>query len=133
MTEPAPSSYGAYLLQLNGTVKSNASGQAYLKGLVVVPTFNVTSGYANYLMGIDTYMSTPVGSNVAYSVVGYNLETQPTSGVECNVGFGIGVPNQNTSLCNGKYGFYQGDTNAQYNYFASNVGIGTPFLAPCWR
>jgi hypothetical protein len=63
---------------------------------------------------------------VAHSIVGFSLDGQPTGAGECGVGFGIGVPNQQTSLCNGTYGFYQAG-GAQYNYFASNVGIGTPF------
>ncbi len=120
--------YTSNLLQVDGTAKANGSyGQAYLRGISVSPTFDVSAGYANYLVGIETYMGNKTGGNVAHSVVGYSLSGQPSSGLECNVGFGISVPNQQTSLCNGKYGFYQGDASAQYNYFASNVGIGTPF------
>ena len=120
--------YTAHLFQVDGTVKSNGGyAQAYLRGINVVPTFDVSAGYANYLVGIETDVRNKTGGNVAHSVVGFNLNGQPTSGVECNVGFGIGVPNQQTSLCNGKYGFYQGDANVQYNYFGANVGIGTPF------
>ena len=126
VTEPAPTSYGAELLRLDGTVSSSAYGQAYLKGIVVAPTFNISGGYANYMNGIELSMASVVGSSGVHSVVGYLLDSQPTNGIECSVGFGIGVPNQNKSLCNGSYGFYQA-AGANYNYFASNVGIGTPF------
>ncbi len=120
--------YTSNLLQIDGTAKSNGNyAQAYLRGLSISPTFDVSAGYANYLVGIETYMGFKTGANVAHTVVGYSLNGQPSNGLECNVGFGISVPNQQTSLCNGKYGFYQGDASAQYNYFASNVGIGTPF------
>jgi len=129
LTVPAPISYGAHLLQVDGTAKASNYGQAYLRGIYVAPTFDVTAGYANYLTGIETYMGLIAGSNVAHSVVGYHLNGQPASGLECSVGFGISVPNQQPGLCNGKYGFYQGDASAQYNYFASKVGIGTPFPA----
>jgi YVTN family beta-propeller protein len=128
LTVPAPTSYGAHLLQVDGTAKASNLGQAYLRGIYVAPTFDVTNGYANYLTGIETYMGYKTGGNVAHSVVGYHLNGQPASGLECSVGFGISVPNQQTSLCNGTYGFYQGST-AQYNYFSSKVGIGTPFPA----
>ena len=122
--------YNASLLQLDGTLKSNGSyAQAYLRGLNITPTFDLTAGYANFLFGINTNVNLKTGGNVAHSVVGYNMDGQPASGLECSVGFGIGVPNQQTSLCNGRYGFYQGDPTTQYNYFASNVGIGTPFPA----
>jgi hypothetical protein len=120
--------YTGHLLQVDGTVKSNPGyAQAYLRGISISPTFDVSQGYANYLVGIETYMGGKVGGNVAHSVVGYHLNGVPTVGLECNVGYGINVPNQQTSLCNGRYGFYQGDPAVQYNYFASNVGIGTPF------
>ena len=129
LTVPAPTSYGAHLLQVDGTAKASNSGQAYLRGIYVAPTFDVTNGYANYLTGIETYMGYKTGGNVAHSVVGYHLSGQPASGLECSVGFGLSVPNQQTSLCNGKYGFYQGGVDTQYNYFAAKVGIGTPFPA----
>ena len=121
--------YTGHLLQVDGTVKSNPNyAQAYLRGISVSPTFDLSAGYANYLVGIENYMGLKTGANVAHSVVGYHLNGEPTAGLECNVGYGISVPNQQTSLCNGRYGFYQGDgANVQYNYFASNVGIGTPF------
>ena len=124
----APTTTG-HLLQVDGTVKSNPNvGQAYLRGVSIYPTFDLSEGYANYLMGVDTHLGQVTGTNVAHSVVGYHINGQPTGGLECSVGFGISVPNQQTGLCNGKYGIYQGDgANAQYNYFASNVGIGTPF------
>jgi hypothetical protein len=126
MTTPTPASYGAELLRIDGTVKSSAYGQAYLKGIVVAPTFDISGGYANYLSGVELSMAGVVGSSGVHSVVGYQLDAQPTNGIECSVGFGVGVPNQQTSLCNGTYGIYQAG-GAQYNYFASNVGIGTPF------
>jgi hypothetical protein len=75
---------------------------------------------------VELNMAARTGSNAAHSIVGFALDGQPSGAGECAVGFGIGVPNQQTSLCNGTYGFYQAGC-AQYNYFASNVGIGTPF------
>ena len=118
--------YEADLLRVDGTVNSSYYGQAYLRGIYITPTYNLTQGYANYLTGVELNMATRTGSNVAHSIVGFSLDGQPTGAAECGVGFGIGVPNQQTSLCNGTYGFYQAG-GAQYNYFASNVGIGTPF------
>src|SRR5437660_5820497 len=79
-----------------------------------------------YLVGIEADPGTKVGSNVAHSVVSFFAGAQPTGGLECSVAFGVNVPNQQTSLCNGSYGFYQGGP-AQYNFLASKVGIGTPF------
>jgi hypothetical protein len=115
----------AHLLHIDGTAK--ASGVAYLRGINVEPTFDLSVGYANFLVGIEANMSKPLlGSNIAHSVIGFNINTQPTSSPECNVAFGIGVPTQQLGSCNGRYGFYQGGPNTQYNYFASNVGIGTP-------
>jgi len=121
MTAPT---YSAELLRLDGTVRSSYYAQAYLKGLVIAPTFNLTNGYANYVNGVELSMANITGSNVAHSVVGFLIDGQPVGTGECSVGFGIGVPNQQTSLCSGTYGFYQ--TGAQYNYFGSRVGIGTP-------
>ena len=118
--------YGANLMMIDGTAQSSSAAQAYSKGLVVNPTFNVTQGYANYLTTIEADPGTIVGLNVAHSVVTFHANGQPTTGHECSVAFGVNVPNQNTSLCNGTYGFYQ-NGNAQYNFFNSNVGIGTPF------
>jgi hypothetical protein len=116
----------AHLLHVDGTARS--SGNAYLRGAYVAPTFDLSAGYANYIIGIESNVSNPIlGSNIAHSVVGFNINTQPASGAECNVAYGIGVPTQQTDSCNGRYGFYQGGPNTQYNYFASNVGIGTPF------
>jgi hypothetical protein len=122
---PTPSSYAAHLMMIDGTAQATSYGQAYLKALVVNPTYDVTAGYANYLTGIEVSPGTRVGSNVAHSVVSFLANGQPTGGLECSVAFGVDVPNQQISLCNGSYGFYQGST-AQYNYFKSNVGIGKP-------
>src|SRR5437867_3282467 len=110
----------------SGYARASSAGQSYLKGLVVNPTYDVKSGYANYLVGIEADPGTKVGSNVAHSVVSFFAGAQPTGGLECSVAFGVNVPNQQTSLCNGSYGFYQGGP-AQYNYLGSKVGIGTPF------
>ena len=115
----------AHLLHIDGTAKSN--GNAYLRAINAAPTFDLSAGYANFLVGIEANMSNAIlGGNIAHSVIGFNINTQPASG-SCNVAFGIGVPTQQPGSCNGRYGFYQGGPNTQYNYFASNVGIGTPF------
>ena len=100
--------FSANLMTIDGTSRASSAGQSYLKGLVVNPTYDVTSGYANYLVGIEADPGTKVGSNVAHSVVSFFAGAQPTGGLECSVAFGVNVPNQQTSLCNGSYGFYQG-------------------------
>jgi hypothetical protein len=124
----AQSDHVANLMAIDGTAQATSAAQAYLRGLQVRPTYDVTAGYAKYLAAVDVLPPTAKGSNVAHSVVSFHANGQPelVNGGECAVAFGVLVPNQQTSLCNGTYGFYQyGD--AQYNFFNSNVGIGTPF------
>jgi hypothetical protein len=124
----AQSNYVASLMAIDGTAQATSSAQAYLRGLQVNPTYDVTAGYANYLTAVEVAPPTAKGSSVAHSVVSFHADGQPetVNGGECAVAFGVLVPNQQTSLCNGTYGFYQSG-DAQYNFFNSKVGIGTPF------
>ncbi|MEO5936360.1 MAG: hypothetical protein ABIP81_04020, partial [Terriglobales bacterium] len=127
ITTPAPTSFDAALAKIDGTVLTNGSGQGYLKGLVVNPTFNTTAGYANYFMGIEVG-AVRVGGNIAHSIVNFLSNSQTAfNGSSCVVSFGIDVPNQQPSLCNGNYGFYQGGTTPQYNYMKQSLGIDNPF------
>lgn len=122
------SNFGARLLRLDGTLRSDPNGQAYLYAMEIAPTYNFTQGYGNYAAGLNVNPPIPsAGSQTVHSIASI-MTGQPTGGASCNVAVGINVPNQNPSLCNGRYGFYQynGGTT-QYNYFGSNVGIGTPF------
>ncbi len=119
--------YNARLLYVDGTLRSDASAQAYLAGAVIAPTYDYTAGYGNYAWGLVVNAPAPVaGSQVVHSIVAVQ-GAQPTAGLECNVGFGFGVPNQQPSLCNGKYGIYLADPAMQYNYLGANLGIKNYF------
>ncbi|MBI4445740.1 MAG: tail fiber domain-containing protein [Acidobacteria bacterium] len=117
--------YDASLLRIRGTLV--AQSQAYLQGIYVNPTYNLSGGYANYIRGILVDPPSITGANVAHVSVGVEA-LQPTNGYSCSAAFAIGMPNQSGNCPVGsgrRYGIYQGDPNAQYNFFASNVGLGT--------
>jgi hypothetical protein len=122
------SSNNEQLLKIDGTLNSNP-GNSYSTGLAVYPTTTM-SGYTNYNKGIDVALSS-TGGQIAHSVVAVNVN-QPSAvnGSECVVSFGINVPNQSapcsTPQPTRNYGFFENGGAGTMNYFANNVGIGTP-------
>lgn len=93
------------------------------------PTTTMT-GYTNYNKGIDVSLSS-TGPAIAHSVVAVSVN-QPSAvnGSDCVVSFGINVPNQSapcsTPQPTRNYGFFENGVAGTMNYFAHNVGIGTP-------
>src|SRR5579859_504656 len=116
------------LLRIDGTLNSNP-GNSYSTALGVYPTTTMT-GYTNYNKGIDVSLAS-TGAAIAHSVVAVSVN-QPSAvnGSDCVVSFGINVPNQSapcsTPQPTRNYGFFENGVAGTMNYFAHNVGIGTP-------
>ncbi len=119
------SSFVARLLAIDGNASASATGQAYLRGLEINPTYDTSLGYANVIVGLQVGAGTKVGGNIAHTVV--NIQSSSpiaVNGSECVVNFGIDVPNQQTSLCNSNYGFYENGANVIYNAMSHPLAIG---------
>ncbi len=129
VSEGTPNGYGATQLIVEGALQSNSLySQAYLRGVIISPDFNFSSGYGNYAEG--AYIAAPhlVGG---YSNVVSSLELgQPgpgASGTSCSAALNIGMPNQSGNCPVGQnrvWSIYNGST---YNsFFGGNVGFGQP-------
>ena len=128
VSEGSPTGYTATQLVVEGSLNSSFYGQAYLRGMMVVPNFDFSAGYGNYAEGV--YIAAP-NITAGYSNVVSSLELgQPTagaSGTSCSAALNIGMPNQSGNCpagWNRVWSIYNGSANS--SFFAGNVGFGEP-------
>jgi hypothetical protein len=126
--EGTPNGYSATQLVVEGSLASSFYAQAYLRGVIVIPSFDFSQGYGNYAEGM--YIGAPniVGG---YSNVVSALELgQPApgpSGTSCSAALNIEMPNQSGNCpvgSNRVWSIYNGSSNS--SFFAANVGFGEP-------
>ena len=126
VTEGSPNGYSATQFVIEGTLKSSSWAQAYLRGLIIDPTFDFSAGYGNYAEGV--YIAAP-HITAGYANVVSSLELgQPTAGpagTSCSAALNIGMPNQSGNCPVGQNRVWSIYAGSPYNsYFGGNVGIG---------
>ncbi len=127
VTEGTPNGYTATQLVVEGTLQSSAYSQAYLRGAIIAPDFNISVGYGNYAEG--AFIAAPhITAGYANTVSSLELG-QPgpgAAGTSCSAALNIAMPNQSGDCSpahsNYVWSIYNG---GPYNsFFAANVGFG---------
>jgi hypothetical protein len=128
VTQGTPNGYTATQLFVEGSLASSSYAQAYLRGVIVNPSFNFSPGYGNYAEGMSIGAPNIIGG---YSNVVSTLELgQPApgpAGTSCSAALDIGMPNQSGNCVPGSnrvWSIYNGSPNS--SFFAANVGFGEP-------